>query len=126
MLEDVTWFVQQLITLDVDYKAAFDKVPYFIKEMSLRRMGMPEEGSVHKHRDERPRAHLQLGVGHEVLARRLQQVVEVIVPLVDLELDDRRVDGLADHEQQPDPRHQSVGACAVEKKLPEHLDVRAS
>ena len=24
-----------LITIDVDYKAAFDKVPYFIKEMSL-------------------------------------------------------------------------------------------
>ena len=26
--------------LDVDYTAAFDKVPYFIKQMSLRRLGV--------------------------------------------------------------------------------------
>jgi len=44
LLEDAVWLEKQLITLDVDYKAAFDKVPYFIKEMSLRRMGMPERG----------------------------------------------------------------------------------
>lgn len=37
LLEDAKWFKKQLITLDVDYKAAFDKVPCFIKEMSLRK-----------------------------------------------------------------------------------------
>ena len=31
LLEDAQWFQTVLITLDVDYKAAFDKVPYFIK-----------------------------------------------------------------------------------------------
>ena len=44
LLEDAAWMQEALITLDVDYKAAFDKVPYFIKEMALRRMGLPEEG----------------------------------------------------------------------------------
>ena len=44
LLEDAMWLGKKLITLDVDYKAAFDKVPYFIKEMSLRRLGMPERG----------------------------------------------------------------------------------
>ena len=44
MLEEAKREKKSLITLDIDYKAAFDKVPYFIKEMSLRRMGLPEEG----------------------------------------------------------------------------------
>ena len=44
LLEDAVFLQNMLITLDVDYKAAFDKVPYFIKEMALRRMGVPEEG----------------------------------------------------------------------------------
>ena len=44
LLEDAIWLQKTVITLDVDYKAAFDKVPYFIKEMALRRLGMPEEG----------------------------------------------------------------------------------
>ena len=44
MLEDAKMHKKSLITLDIDYKAAFDKVPYFIKEMSLRRLGVPEEG----------------------------------------------------------------------------------
>jgi hypothetical protein len=44
LLEDAVWLKKTLITLDVDYKAAFDKVPYFIKEMSLRRLGVPESG----------------------------------------------------------------------------------
>lgn len=44
LLEDAMWLKRKLITLDVDYKAAFDKVPYFIKEMSLQRLGMPERG----------------------------------------------------------------------------------
>ena len=44
LLKDAKWFKKQLITPDVDYKAAFDKVPYFIKEMSLCRLGLPERG----------------------------------------------------------------------------------
>ena len=44
LLENARWLGQKLITLDVDYKAAFDKAPYFIKEMSLRRLGVPELG----------------------------------------------------------------------------------
>ena len=30
--------------MDIDYNAAHDRAPYFIKEMCLRRMGMPEKG----------------------------------------------------------------------------------
>ena len=37
-------FKKTIVTLDIDYKSAFDMVPYFIKEMCLRRMGLPEEG----------------------------------------------------------------------------------
>ena len=44
LLEDAMWLERKLITLDVDYKTDFDKVPYFIKEMSLRRLGIPERG----------------------------------------------------------------------------------
>ena len=44
MLEDAKIYGKSLVTLDIDFKAAFDTVPYFAKEMSLRRMGMPEEG----------------------------------------------------------------------------------
>ena len=44
MLEDARINGKAIYTLDIDYKAAFDKVTYFIKEMALRRMGLPEEG----------------------------------------------------------------------------------
>jgi len=44
MIEDALHFQKPLYLLDVDYKAAYDKVPYFIKEMCLRRMGLPEKG----------------------------------------------------------------------------------
>ena len=44
LLEEATAENNNLVTLDIDYKAAFDKVPYFIKEMALRRLGVPEKG----------------------------------------------------------------------------------
>ena len=55
---------QKLITLDVDYKAAFDKVPYFIKEMSLRKLGVPEIGiSMWSAHDHTRQAHVRTAYG---------------------------------------------------------------
>ena len=44
ILEDAIRNNKPLYTVDIDYKAAYDRVPYFMKEMCLRRMGMPEKG----------------------------------------------------------------------------------
>ena len=43
-LEDSITSGNPLITADIDLRRAFDMVPHWVKEMSLRRIGMPEEG----------------------------------------------------------------------------------
>ena len=43
-LEDAKYFNKPIATLDVDLSKAYDKVPYHIKEMALRRFNLPEEG----------------------------------------------------------------------------------
>jgi hypothetical protein len=43
LLEDARWLGQKHITLDVDYKAAFDKVPYFIKEIKNKIKNVPQK-----------------------------------------------------------------------------------
>ena len=43
ILEDSIQSNKRLFMLDIDYRRAYDMVPYFIKEMALRRMGCPDE-----------------------------------------------------------------------------------
>ena len=44
MLEDSKFNKTELHTMQVDLKRAYDMVPYYIKEMALRRLGLPEAG----------------------------------------------------------------------------------
>ena len=44
IIEDAMRNGKTVYITELDYKAAYDRVPYFIKEMCLRRMGLPEKG----------------------------------------------------------------------------------
>ena len=44
MMEDSKYRKKELHTAQIDLRRAYDMVPYHIKEMALRRLGLPEEG----------------------------------------------------------------------------------
>ena len=44
VLEDAKYWGKSLCIMDIDFSKAYDSTEHFAKEISMRRMGMPEEG----------------------------------------------------------------------------------